>query len=202
MSQTWTMSAASWTSSRVARKAAIRSGGQIAQKTYGVGKQRAAARGQADGANGGIERGEHFRGGEDVGMGERVEERGFSGVGVTDQRDHAERDGLAGAAARGALAANCFDGLLDFADAVADAAAVGFEFLFARAAGADAAAEARKLFAASGEPRQQVIQLREFDLQLAFAGARVAGKNIEDELRAVNDAACRCPFPCCGAGRA
>ena len=151
-------------------------GRKIAQKTYCVGKQDAAARRKAHRANGGIERGEHFRGSQHVGMGQRVEERGFAGVGVADQRDHAERNGLARAAARGALAANGFDGLLDFADAVADAAAVGFEFLFARAAGADAAAQAGKLFAASGEARQQIIQLREFDLQLAFAGARVLAK--------------------------
>ena len=122
-------------------------------------------------------------------MRERVKERGFSGVCVTDERNHAEGNGLARAAARGALAADSFDGLLDLRDAVADAAAIGFEFLFARAACADATTEAGKFFAASGEARKQIIQLREFHLQLAFARAGMRGKNVEDELSAINDAA-------------
>ena len=40
-----------------------------------------------------------------------------------------------------------------------------------------------------GKARQQVIELGEFHLQLAFAAARMAGENIEDQLRAVDDAA-------------
>ena len=62
-----------------------------------------------------------------------------------------------------------------------------FRALFPGAARADAAAETRHLRAMAGQPRQQVIQLREFDLQLAFARAGAAGKNIQDELRAVDD---------------
>ena len=79
--------------------------------------------------------------------------------------------------------------MLDFSDAVADAAAVGFELLLAGSARANAAAEPRKLFAAPGQPRQQIVQLREFHLQLAFARARVGGEDIENQLRAVDDAA-------------
>ena len=75
------------------------------------------------------------------------------------------------------------------ADAVANAPAVGFQFLLARAARADSAGLPGKLFRASGEARQHVIQLRELDLQLPFAAARVARKNIQDQLRAVNHAA-------------
>ena len=37
----------------------------------------------------------------------------------------------------------------------------------------------------SGQARQQVVQLREFHLQLAFPGARAAREDIEDQLRAV-----------------
>ena len=121
-------------------------------------------------------------------MRERVEERGFSRVGVAHQRDHAQRHGLARAAARGALAAHGFDRFFNFAHAIANPPAVGFQFLFARAARADAAAQPRKLFAASGEPRQQIIQLRQLHLQLAFACARVHRENIQDQLRAVNHA--------------
>ena len=58
---------------------------------------------------------------------------------------------------------------------------------FAGAAGADAAAQPRHLGAPAGEPRQQVVQLRQFHLKLALAGARAAGEDIQDELGAVDD---------------
>jgi hypothetical protein len=112
--------------------------------------------------------------------------REFSCVRVADERNHAERNGLASAAARGALAAHGFDRLFDFADSIANAAAVGFEFLFARSACADTAAQSRQLFVASRQARQQIVELREFHLQLAFARTRVHGKNVEDELGAVD----------------
>ena len=60
---------------------------------------------------------------------------------------------------------------------------------FAGAARADAAAELRHGFAAAGQPRQHVLELRQLHLQLALAGAGVAGKNVEDELGAVEHAA-------------
>ena len=66
--------------------------------------------------------------------------------------------------------------------------AIGFELGFARAAGADAAAQLRHLDAAPAQPRQHVFQLRQLHLQLAFAGPRMAGENIEDELGAVDHA--------------
>src|SRR4029077_2216898 len=89
----------------------------------------------------------------------------------------------------GPLAANCFDCVLYFPHAVADAPAVGFEFLFARPSRADATAEAGELFAASSEARKQVVKLREFDLQLAFSGARMDREDVENELGAIDDAA-------------
>ena len=63
---------------------------------------------------------------------------------------------------------------------------VGFELGFTGTARADAAAELRHLHAVPGQPRQHVLQLRQFDLQLAFPRARMPRKNVEDELRAVD----------------
>ena len=40
--------------------------------------------------------------------------------------------------------------------------------------------------AAAGQPGQQVLQLRELDLPLALARPRAPGKNIEDELSAID----------------
>ena len=39
------------------------------------------------------------------------------------------------------------------------------------------------------QPRQQVLQLRELDLQLAFARPRAPREDVEDQLRAVDDLA-------------
>ena len=67
-------------------------------------------------------------------------------------------------------------------------AAVGFELGLARSAGADAAAKLRHLRATPGQPWQHVLKLRQFDLELAFAGAGVAGKDVKNELGAIDDA--------------
>ena len=79
---------------------------------------------------------------------------------------------------------------IDFAnllDANADPASIGFELRFAGAARADAAAEARQRRASADQPRQQVFELRELDLPLAFARARTPREDVENELRAVDD---------------
>ena len=43
--------------------------------------------------------------------------------------------------------------------------------------------------APSGEPGKQIVELRQFDLQLTFPGPRSPGKDVEDQLSAVNDPA-------------
>ena len=74
-------------------------------------------------------------------------------------------------------------------DARADAPAIGFELGFAGSARADAAAEPRQRVAGADQPRQQVFQLRELDLQLALARPRAAREDVEDQLRAIDDLA-------------
>src|SRR5581483_949104 len=59
---------------------------------------------------------------------------------------------------------------------------------FARAPGADPATQLRHLDPAPGEARQQVLKLRQFHLQLAFACAGMGGENVEDQLRSINNA--------------
>ena len=77
----------------------------------------------------------------------------------------------------------------DGVDARPDAPPVGFELGFAGAARADAAAEPRQRVAGADQPRQQVFQLRELDLQLAFARPRAAREDVENQLRAIDDLA-------------
>ena len=68
-------------------------------------------------------------------------------------------------------------------------APIGLELRFARPPCADAASQARQRGARSDEPRQQVLELRELDLQLAFPRSRAPREDVEDELRAIDDLA-------------
>ena len=120
---------------------------------------------------------------------ECIEQRGFARIRVPDECDHPKRDCLPGPPTRGALAADGFDRLLDFSDAIADSPPVRLQFLFARPSGPDTAAEPRKLFPAACQSREKIIQLSELDLQLSFPAARVESENVENELGAVNHAA-------------
>ena len=54
---------------------------------------------------------------------------------------------------------------------------------------ADAAAQPRQRLARADQPRQQVFQLRELDLQLAFARAGAPREDVENQLRAIDDLA-------------
>ena len=86
------------------------------------------------------------------------------------------------------LMAEVLDLFLELRNAVANAAAVGFEFRFARPASADAAHEPRECgILPDHKPRQKILQLCKLDLQLAFPALRPLGKNVEDQLRPVDD---------------
>ena len=72
-------------------------------------------------------------------------------------------------------------------DAAAREAAVGLELRLARAAGADAAAEALEVLPHPAHPREVVLELRELDLELSLGADGVLGEDVEDQLRAVDD---------------
>ena len=93
--------------------------------------------------------------------------------------------------ARRALPAYRFNRYLNFTNAVSNPPPIGFQLLFAGPPGADAATQAGQTFAAAGQPRQQIIKLCEFDLQLAFPRPGMRGKDIENELCPVDDSAVR-----------
>jgi len=116
-------------------------------------------------------------------------------------RDGAERNGIASFAAQRALLAHFLRYWLEFCPrAVANAPPISFQFFFTRAAYADATGspasasrrrhppllhtESRHGCTAAGQARQEIVQLRQLHLQLAFAAPRMARKDIEDELSA------------------
>ena len=84
--------------------------------------------------------------------------------------------------------AHIFDLFFHVPDAAVNFSAIGFELGFARAAGADAAAQLRHLDSAPAQPGQHVLQLRQLHLQLAFPGTRMFREDVEDQLSAVDHA--------------
>jgi hypothetical protein len=71
-------------------------------------------------------------------------------------------------------------------NAQVDLAAIGLQLGFARAAGSDTPTELRHGATAAGEAGQLVFELREFYLELAFASFRMAGEDVEYQLRTVD----------------
>ena len=117
-----------------------------------------------------------------------VEQRALSGIRIADQRNGRHRHRLAPLALLPADAAHRFQVAAQLHQPPLNAPAVGFELGFARTSRADAAAQLRHGRAAPGKPRQHVFQLRQLHLQMAFARPRMAGKDIQDELRAIHHA--------------
>ena len=70
-------------------------------------------------------------------------------------------------------------------------AAVGLELRLARPARPDSATETLEVLPQAAHAREVVLELRELDLELAFGAARVLGEDVEDQLRAVDDARLR-----------
>ena len=116
-----------------------------------------------------------------------IEQRRLARVRVADERDGRHRLLLPPLAQLRPALADLIDLALNRLDAHADAPPVGLELRLARTARADAAAEPRERRAGSGQPRQQVFQLRQLHLPLAFARARAAREDVENELRAIDD---------------
>jgi hypothetical protein len=125
----------------------------------------------------------------DTGLGESIEEGALAGVRVADEGDYRDRDCLAALPLLMADATHGVELSLDVVDTKVNLATISLELGFARAPGPDASAKLRHGATASGEAGQLVFELCEFDLELPFAGLGVAGEDVEDELRTVDDVA-------------
>ena len=160
--------------------------GQAADEADGVGDERVRAGHEFDSARGGIQRREEAVLDEQVGAGERTQDRGFAGVGVADQRGaELTRPPFA---LRGPLPGDDLELAAQVADAAADQATVRLQLRLAGSAEADAAADAREVRPHPLEARQHVLELRQLDLHLRLRAARPRREDVEDQLGAVHDA--------------
>ncbi len=149
---------------------------QFADETHGVREQNILVRGQSQSSGGRVERGEQFVLGQNAGAGERVEQGGFAGVRVADDGRERPVAALPAVALGRTLLPDDIQFARDFGDAVQHAAAVGLQLGFTIAA-----------HPILGEARQQMLELGEFDLDLAFLRAGALRKDVEDECGAVED---------------
>src|SRR5438132_1504531 len=109
------------------------------------------------------------------------------GVRVADERDarHARAPPAGALQTPGHL--HALELASDLHHAAADDATVRFELGLARPPSADAATEPLEVRPLPDEPRQQIRELRQLDLQLALARARALGEDVEDQRRPVDD---------------
>src|SRR5439155_3140951 len=113
---------------------------------------------------------------------QRVEERRLPGVRVADERGGRNGRLVPALAQLPATPPHLLDVLADRMNARPDAPAIGLELRLPGTSRADAAAEPRQRRPGADQPRQQVLELRELDLQLAFARARPPREDVENEL--------------------
>src|SRR5205823_10891528 len=118
-------------------------------------------------------------------VGQRVKQGGFAAVRVADDGDHGIGDAPASLAAQGALLADLLDVTVELADAMPNAPPVTLELLLTGAAGAHACAQAREV-ATTLQAWQEMMQLRGLHLQAALLGASSLGKDVQDQLGAVD----------------
>ena len=160
---------------------------QVADEAHGVGQRhRALCAFKVELTRGGVQRGEKLVGRVGLRIHQGVEQRRLARIGVADQGDPKSLVALAGAALRAALALDLVEPLLHRLDALADHAAIKLDLRFTWTASiADAAALPLEVAPAPHQPGREVLQARQFDLQLAFVALCALAKNLQDQHRAV-----------------
>ena len=185
MSTTCRSRSASVISSSVARNDGDELGRQLLDEADRVGEQRVAAGGQADAPRHRVQRGEEQVLGEHLGAREGVHQRALAGVRVADEGDDLHALPRATPTVQRALLAHGIDLAAQLRDPVAHELAVGLELALAGTAGADAPLEAFEVAPLAGQARQQVLRLRQLDLQARLPRLGAPGEDVDDQRRAV-----------------
>jgi N-succinyldiaminopimelate aminotransferase len=126
---------------------------------------------------------------------QHVQQRRLANVRVPGERDRRRFGAASFLATHFALLTEIAEPAAQESDASAREPAVGLELRLTGAAGADtgperthAAAEPLEVLPHTSHPRQVVLELRQLDLQLALGASRMLGEDVENQLRAVDDA--------------
>jgi succinyldiaminopimelate transaminase len=119
---------------------------------------------------------------------ERVQQRRLADVRVAGQRDGRRFGPAAALTPDVALFPKLLQSATEQRDPATGESPVCFELGLAGAARAHAPAETLEVLPEAAHAREVVLELRELDLQLALGARRVLGEDVEDQLRAVDDA--------------
>ena len=124
--------------------------------------------------------------------GERVQQRRLAHVRVARERDGRRLRAAARLSAHGALLPEPAQASPQQRDAPTRQASIRLELRLARASRPDSTAQALEVLPHAAHAREVVLELRELDLQLALRADRVLREDVEDQLRAVDDARLQC----------
>ena len=168
--------------------------GQVADEADGVGVGEGDAVGGLGLTDGRVEGGEQGVLHHHLGVGEQVEQGGLARVRVPDDRDGGHMVPGAVLPLRLTGGRHGVDLTAQLGHAGTDAATVEFDLRLTGPARADSGTACDTATGLPGQrltptaqTRQEVFELGEFDLGLAFAGFRVLGEDVEDERDAVDD---------------
>ena len=157
---------------------------QLANESHRVGDAIAVAFAHVHLAGQRVDRGEQPVLDEHVLPRERLQETRLAGVGIADERRG--RYIPPPLPLIGAMLGHILQPLLERRDFAADDAAVGFELGFAGSAEPDTAADTRQMCPHARQTRQQILELRQLDLELGFVAARPRREDVENHLGAVH----------------
>ena len=159
---------------------------QLANEANGIRHPKPVAFGDVHLAREGVERREQSVLDEHVGTRKGFQQTRLSRVRVPDERG---RRNLAPPLTEiRAMLGDVLQPLLEHRDLAANHAAVGFELRFAGSAQPDATADAREVRPHPRQTREQILELRQLDLELGFVTARARRENVENNLGAIHDA--------------
>ncbi len=125
-------------------------------------------------------------------IGQRIHERRLADVGVAGKSDRGRLRAAARLPACVALAAELDEPALEDRHPSPRESAVSLELGFPRASSSHSPAEPLEVLPHPTHSGEVVLELRELDLELPLGAHGVLGEDVEDELRAVDDAGLKC----------
>ena len=159
--------------------------GQLGNKTDGIGKDHIQIVGNRQLTGSGIQSVEQPIVGRNTCIGQLIQQRRFTRVGIAHNGHHRHRILHSPLPLHGTNLTHLLQFFLQPIDPFPDMTAVAFQLGFTGAAGTDAAALPAEALTHTGEPGQQILILGQFYLQTTFPGLGTLGKNIQDQSTAV-----------------
>src|SRR6266566_5556864 len=159
---------------------------EFANKSHGVREAIAIAFAHVHLARQRVERGEQAILDEHVLTGDGFEQTRLAGIGVADEGGG--RQIAATLPLIGTMLGDVFEPLLEHRDLATNDAPVGFQLRFAGTSESDATANTRQVRPHAGEPRQQVLELRQLHLELRLVTARARREDVENDFGAIHHA--------------